>query len=51
METIDDEVLDKALDFLDRKSAEDAPFFMWFNATHMHLRTHPKPESVGQAGR
>jgi arylsulfatase len=24
---------------------------MWFNSTHMHLRTHPKPESVGQAGR
>ena len=24
---------------------------MWFNTTHMHLRTHPKPESVGQAGR
>jgi arylsulfatase len=24
---------------------------MWFNTTHMHLRTHPKPESIGQAGR
>ena len=23
----------------------------WFNTTHMHFRTHPKPESVGQAGR
>jgi arylsulfatase A-like enzyme len=51
METIDDEVLEHALDFLDRKSAEDAPFFCWFNTTHMHFRTHPKPESVGQAGR
>ena len=27
------------------------PFFVWFNTTHMHFRTHPKPESVGQAGR
>ena len=24
---------------------------MWFNTTHMHLRTHPKPGSLGQAGR
>jgi arylsulfatase A-like enzyme len=24
---------------------------MWVNFTHMHLRTHPKPSSVGQAGR
>jgi arylsulfatase len=51
METIDDEILEHALDFIDRKSGEDAPWFMWFNTTHMHLRTHPKPESVGQAGR
>jgi arylsulfatase A-like enzyme len=29
----------------------DTPFFVWFNTTHMHLRTHPKPESIGQAGR
>ena len=29
----------------------DTPFFVWMNTTHMHFRTHPKPESVGQAGR
>jgi arylsulfatase len=51
METIDDEVLEHALDFIDRKSAEHVPWFMWLNTTHMHLRTHPKPESLGQAGR
>jgi arylsulfatase len=51
METIDDEVLEHGLDFLDRKAADRVPFFMWFNTTHMHLRTHPKPESLGQAGR
>jgi len=27
------------------------PFFVWVNFTHMHLRTHTKPESLGQAGR
>ena len=51
METIDDEVLEHALDFVDRQAAADTPFFCWFNTTHMHFRTHPKPESVGQAGR
>jgi arylsulfatase len=51
METIDDEVLEHALDFIDRQASADAPFFCWFNTTHMHFRTHPKPESVGQAGR
>jgi arylsulfatase A-like enzyme len=51
METIDDEILDHATDWIERQHAEGTPFFMWFNTTHMHLRTHPKPESVGQAGR
>ena len=27
------------------------PFFCWVNFTHMHCRTHTKPESLGQAGR
>ncbi len=51
METIDDEILDHATGWIERQHAEGTPFFMWFNTTHMHLRTHPKPESVGQAGR
>jgi arylsulfatase A-like enzyme len=51
METIDDEVLVHGLDFIDRQHAAGTPFFVWFNTTHMHFRTHPKPGSVGQAGR
>ena len=51
METIDDEIVDGALDFIGRKHAEGVPFFTWVNTTHMHFRTHPKPESVGQAGK
>ena len=51
METIDDEVLEHALDWLDRTVESDTPFFCWFNTTHMHFRTHTKPESLGQAGR
>ena len=51
METIDDEVLEHGLDFIARQQASGTPFFVWFNTTHMHFRTHPKPESVGQSGR
>ncbi len=50
METIDDEIADAAVDFVRRKHAEGTPFFMWVNFTHMHLRTHTKPESLGQSG-
>jgi arylsulfatase A-like enzyme len=51
METVDDEIAEKAIDFIKRKNSEDQPFFIWVNFTHMHCRTHTKPESVGQAGR
>jgi arylsulfatase A-like enzyme len=51
METIDDETVDAAKDFIRRQHEASVPFFVWMNTTHMHLRTHTKPESVGQAGR
>jgi arylsulfatase A-like enzyme len=51
METIDDDIVDLACDFMERQAAGGAPFFLWVNTTHMHLRTHTKPESLGQAGR
>ncbi len=51
METIDDEVLEHAQAFIEKTAQDDAPFFVWLNTTHMHFRTHTKPESRGQAGR
>ncbi len=51
METIDDEIVDGALDFIQRKHNWRTPFFAWINTTHMHFRTHTKRRSVGQAGR
>ncbi len=51
METVDEEFLAAASVFIRDKAAADQPFFVWFNATHMHFRTHVKPESRGQAGR
>ena len=51
METCDEEFLESAVDFIDRKTDEGTPWFLWFNTTHMHFRTHIKPESRGQSGR
>src|SRR5215813_1404482 len=51
METCDDEFVAAASDFIRRQHGAETPFFCWVNTTHMHLRTHTKPESLGQAGR
>jgi arylsulfatase len=51
METCDDEFVAAAKDFIQRAHDDDEPFFVWLNTTHMHLITHPKKESLGQAGR
>lgn len=50
METIDDETTEAALDFIDRKTEEGTPWFVWWNATRMHFRTHVKDELRGISG-
>ncbi|MDG9925686.1 MULTISPECIES: arylsulfatase [unclassified Pseudomonas] len=50
METIDEEVHTKAMDFLERQVKADKPVFMWYNTTRMHIWTHLKKESVGKTG-
>jgi arylsulfatase A-like enzyme len=50
METCDDEFVAAAKDFIERQHKADKPFFCWLNTTHMHLKTHTKPSSLGQAG-
>jgi arylsulfatase A-like enzyme len=51
METVDEEFLAAAKDFIDRAHKSDKPFFVWFNTTRMHIFTHLKPESVGKTGK
>ncbi len=51
METIDDDTADRAAKFIADNAKADKPFFVWVNFTHMHFRTHVKPESKGQSGR
>lgn len=51
METIDDDIADRSVEYIKKQAEAGEPFFMWTNFTHMHFRTHTKPESLGQAGR
>jgi arylsulfatase len=50
METIDEETLAAAKDFITRQKNAGQPFFCWWNATRMHFRTHVKAENRGKSG-
>lgn len=50
METIDDETSAAAIDFIKKQNAAGKPFFVWWNGTRMHLRTHVKAENRGKYG-
>ncbi|OEZ01983.1 arylsulfatase [Stenotrophomonas sp. BIIR7] len=51
METCDDEFVAAAQKFIRRQHEDDQSFFVWLNTTHMHMFTHTKKSSLGQAGR
>jgi arylsulfatase len=40
METVDDEILDHAIKFIDRARSDGKPFFVWLNPSRMHVITH-----------
>ncbi|MEA3409069.1 MAG: arylsulfatase [Candidatus Eisenbacteria bacterium] len=50
METVDDETVAAALDFIDRQNEAGKPFFLWWSGTRMHFRTHVKEELRGISG-
>jgi arylsulfatase A-like enzyme len=50
METIDDETVNAAIDFMKRQVAAKRPFILWWNGTRMHLYTHFRPEMRGRSG-
>ena len=47
METVDDEFLAAATDFIKRAHEADTPFFVWVNTTRMHVFTHTKESPAG----
>lgn len=50
METVDDEFVAGALDFLERKRRENQPVFLWVCASRMHFRTHVPDTYRGRSG-
>jgi arylsulfatase len=50
METVDDETVAAAIDFIKRKTEEGVPWFVWWNGTRMHFRVHVKEELTGISG-
>jgi arylsulfatase len=50
METIDEETLAAAKDFIQRQHKAGKPWFTWWNGTRMHFRTHVKAENRGKSG-
>ncbi len=44
METVDDEIRDLAISFMDKAKKDRKPFFVWLNPTRMHIVTHLSPK-------
>ncbi len=50
METVDDETIAAAVDFIKRSHEQEKPFYVWWNGTRMHFRTHVKDDHLGISG-
>jgi arylsulfatase len=49
METVDDETSDRAIEFIKEQNAAGKPWFVWWNGTRMHFRTHVSEENMRKA--
>jgi len=50
MEVVDDETSDAAIAFIRAQEEAGNPWFVWWNGTRMHFRTHVKDELRGISG-
>ena len=50
METIDEEITAAALGWMEKQAKTDKPFFLWYNSTAMHFRTHLADKNRGKSG-
>ena len=50
MEIVDDETSDRAVEFIREQQKAGKPWFVWWNGTRMHFRTHVKAEHRGLSG-
>src|SRR5271169_2843597 len=44
METVDNEIRDLSIQFIDKSKKDNKPFFVWLNPTRMHIVTHLSPK-------
>jgi arylsulfatase len=50
METVDEEITERALEWMEAQAKSDTPFFLWYNSTAMHFRTHVAEKNLGKSG-
>ncbi|NEX92379.1 arylsulfatase [Caulobacter sp. 17J65-9] len=50
METVDEEITARALAWMEEQAKADQPFFLWYNSTAMHFRTHVAEKNLGKSG-
>src|SRR5215472_17420358 len=50
METIDEEITARAIQWMEQQAKADKPFFLWYNSTAMHFRTHVTEKNLGKSG-
>jgi len=50
METIDEEITDRAMAWMETQAKAEKPFFLWYNSTAMHFRTHIAEKNRGKSG-
>src|SRR6201995_880278 len=50
METIDEEITDRSLAWIEAQAKAEKPFFLWYNSTAMHFRTHVAEKNLGKSG-
>ena len=51
METIDEEITDRAIAWMETQAKAEQPFFLWYNSTAMHFRTHVAEKISARADR
>jgi arylsulfatase len=50
METVDEEITSAAINWMEKQVKEDKPFFLWYNSTACHFRTHLAAKNRGKSG-
>ena len=50
METVDEEITAAAIGWMEKQVKADKPFFLWYNSTAMHFRTHLADKNRGKSG-